>query len=312
MLPKRGKGWVADDPDFMTANARPVATPRSGVIILGSRTVVPFVLLAPGVFLVMLVILYPLARLIVESIGLPINFHDYTAVAADPTFWRIIAITFEIAAESTVATLVLGYPLAYLMAGVNRRKANILLLFVLVPFWTSILVRMYAWMALLGPHGPINEVAMAVTGARVPYHLLYDRFAVIVGMTHYLLPFMVLSLYATMLGIDRRLLEAAHSMGSSERQVFARIFFPLSLPGVYAGSLLVFILAIGFYVTPALLGGPADTTMAVYIEQEVELLEWGHATAMAVVLIAIVVFLFVLYDRVLGFNRLFRGMNRAG
>ena len=262
--------------------------------------------------MVALVVLYPLGRLIVESLGPGFNVHDYTAVVRNPTLWRIIRITFTIAAESTVAALVLGYPLAYLMAALSRRRANILLLFVLVPFWTSILVRMYAWMALLGPRGPFNKALMALTGSSTPYHLLYDRFAVIVGMTHYLLPFMVLSLYATMLGIDRRLLEAARSMGSSGFQVFKRIFLPLSLPGVYAGSLLVFILAIGFYVTPALLGGPADTTMAVYIEQEVELLQWGQATAMAVVLVAIVVVLFTLYDRALGFNRLFRGMSRTG
>ena len=276
-----------------------------------ARSHLPLILLAPGVCLVTLIVLYPLARLIVESLGVGFNVHDYTAVVRDSTLWRIIRITFTIAAESTVAALILGYPLAYLMAALSGRRANILLLFVLVPFWTSILVRMYAWMALLGPRGPLNEALMALTGTDTPYHLLYDRFAVIVGMTHYLLPFMVLSLYATMLGIDRRLLEAGHSMGSSGFQVFWRIFFPLSLPGIYAGSLLTFILAIGFYVTPALLGGPADTTIAVYIEQEVELLEWGHATAMAVVLVVIVVVLFVLYDRALGFNKLFRGMSRT-
>lgn len=293
------------------SEAIPRARSKGGTRVSATSALLPFILLAPSVFVVTLVVLYPLARLIAQSLGLGFNIHDYAAVVRDPTLWRIIRITFTIAAESTLAVLILGYPLAYLMAALSRKRANILLLFVLVPFWTSILVRMYAWMALLGPRGPFNKALMGLTGTTSPYHLLYDRFAVIVGMTHYLLPFMVLSLYATMLAIDRQLLEAAHTMGASGFQVFRRIFLPLSLPGVYAGSLLVFILAIGFYVTPALLGGPADTTMAVYIEQEVELLEWGQATAMAAVLVAIVVVLFVLYDRALGFDRLFRGMSRV-
>lgn len=272
----------------------------------------PVLLLAPGILLVALVFLYPLGRLIVISLTVPhLSLGNYVAVVLDPTLWRIVLITFEIAAECTIVSLVLGYPLAYLMASLGRRAANVLLLFVLLPFWTSLLVRMYAWMVLLGRRGPINALAMALTGRHTPYPLLYDRFAVIIGMSHYLLPFMVLSLYATMIGIDGRLLEAARSMGSSALQVFTRVYLPLSMPGIYAGSLLVFILSIGFYVTPALLGGPTDTTIPVYIEQEVELLEWGHATAMAVVLIAVVVVLFVLYDRALGFNRLFRGVSRV-
>jgi len=139
-----------------------------------------------------------------------------------------------------------------------------------------------------------------------PYPLLYNRFAVVVGMSHFLLPFMVLSLYSTMLSIDRNLIEAASSMGSSFRQTFLRVYLPLSLPGVYAGCLLVFILAMGFYITPALLGSPQETTISVYIQQQIQLLNWGEGTAMAVVLVAIVVGLFVVYDRLLGFDRLFR------
>jgi putative spermidine/putrescine transport system permease protein len=161
-------------------------------------------------------------------------------------------------------------------------------------------------MVLLGRHGIINEALISLGISDKPYPLLYNRFAVIIGMSHFLLPFMVLSLYSTMIGIDRSLIEAASSMGSSFRQTFLRIYLPLSLPGIYAGCLLVFILAIGFYITPALLGSPQETTISVYIQQQIQQLNWGEGTAMAVILVAIVVGLFTIYDRLLGFDRLFR------
>jgi putative spermidine/putrescine transport system permease protein len=267
----------------------------------------PFALVAPGLALVLLLFLYPLLRLVVESFLDPSpGLGNYVAVVADPTLWQIIETTLVISAQCTVATLVLAYPVSYLLSGLPRPRANLLLMFVLLPFWTSLLVRMYAWMALLGRHGVINEalLGMGLTGRPLP--LLYNRFAVIVGMSHFLLPFMVLSLYSTMLGIDRSLIEAASSMGSSFRQTFLRVYLPLSLPGVYAGCLLVFILSMGFYITPALLGSPRETTISVYIQQQIQLLNWGEGTAMAVVLVAIVVGLFVVYDRLLGFDRLFR------
>lgn len=267
----------------------------------------PFVLLAPSLALVLLLFVYPLLRLVEESFFDPApGFGNYIAVVTDPTLWQIIEATVGIAAQCTVVTLLLAYPVSYLLSRQPRSRANLLMMFVLLPFWTSLLVRMYAWMVLLGRHGIINEAVMDMGLTARPYPLLYNRFAVVVGMSHYLLPFMVLSLYSTMLGIDRSLIEAASSMGSSFRQTFLRIYLPLSLPGVYAGCLLVFILGMGFYITPALLGSPQETTISVYIQQQIQLLNWGEGTAMAVVLVAIVVGLFVIYDRLLGFDRLFR------
>lgn len=272
----------------------------------------PVALLAPSILLIAMLFAYPLLRLILQSFTQPaLGFGNYVSVVRDPVEWRIIRTTVEIAAECTIASLLLAYPLAFLLASLPRRRANLLMVLVLLPFWTSLLVRMYAWMVLLGRQGVINTVLANLHLAANPYPLLYDRFAVVVGMTHYLLPFMVLSLYSTMVAIDPTLLQAARSMGSSTLQAFSRVYLPLSLPGVYAGCLLVFILAIGFYVTPALLGGPHDTTIAVYIQQRVELLEWGQATAMAAILLVIVVILFAVYDRLLGFERLFRGIGNS-
>lgn len=269
----------------------------------------PFILLTPSLALVLLLFLYPLFRLIVESFLDPSpGLGNYIAVVTDPTLWQIIEITVIISVQCTVTTLLLAYPVSYLLSRLPRSTANLLMMFVLLPFWTSLLVRMYAWMVLLGRHGIINEALISLGIIATPYQLLYDRFAVVVGMSHFLLPFMVLSLYSTMIGIDRSLIEAASSMGSSFLQTFLRVYLPLSMPGVYAGCLLVFILGMGFYITPALLGSPQETTISVYIQQQIEELNWGEGTAMAVVLVAIVVALFAAYDRMFGFDRLFRGV----
>jgi putative spermidine/putrescine transport system permease protein len=267
----------------------------------------PFILVIPGLGLVLLLFLYPLLRLVGESFLSPApGFDNYIEVVTDPTLWQIIETTLIIGAQCTVLTLLLAYPVSYLLSRLPRARSNLLMMFVLLPFWTSLLVRMYAWMVLLGRHGIINEALIGLGLTTTPYPLLYNRFAVIVGMSHFLLPFMVLSLYSTMLGIDRSLIEAASCMGSSFRQTFLRIYLPLSLPGIYAGCLLVFILAMGFYITPALLGSPQETTISVYIQQQIQALNWGEGTAMAVILVAIVVGLFIVYDRLLGFDRLFR------
>jgi putative spermidine/putrescine transport system permease protein len=267
----------------------------------------PFILVAPGLALVLLLFLYPLLRLVADSVLDPVpGLGNYVEVVTDPTLWQIIETTLMIGAQCTVTTLLLAYPVSYLLSRLPRSRSNLLMMLVLLPFWTSLLVRMYAWMVLLGRHGIINEALISLGISDKPYPLLYNRFAVIIGMSHFLLPFMVLSLYSTMIGIDRSLIEAASSMGSSFRQTFLRIYLPLSLPGIYAGCLLVFILAMGFYITPALLGSPQETTISVYIQQQIQQLNWGEGTAMAVILVAIVVGLFAIYDRLLGFDRLFR------
>jgi putative spermidine/putrescine transport system permease protein len=267
----------------------------------------PFILVAPGLALVLLLFLYPLFRLVADSVLNPVpGLGNYVEVVTDPTLWQIIETTLIIGAQCTVTTLLLAYPVSYLLSRLPRSRSNLLMMFVLLPFWTSLLVRMYAWMVLLGRHGIINEAMISLGISDKPYPLLYNRFAVIIGMSHFLLPFMVLSLYSTMIGIDRSLIEAASSMGSSFRQTFLRIYLPLSLPGIYAGCLLVFILAMGFYITPALLGSPQETTISVYIQQQIQQLNWGEGTAMAVILVAIVVGLFTIYDRLFGFDRLFR------
>ncbi len=288
--------------------AEVVARDRS---LAARRHVLPAVLLAPSMGLVFVLFAYPLGRLVFESFTKPsLSTANYGVVLHDSTFWQIVTTTLVVAGECTILSLLLAYPVAFLLASLPRGRARLLLIIVLLPFWTSILVRMYAWMVLLGREGVVNTTLQKVGVTDDPLTLLYTRPAVVLGMTHYMLPFMILSLYSTMLGIDRSLVEAARSMGSSILQVFWRVYFPLSLPGVYAGSLLVFILGLGFYVTPALLGSPHETTIAMYIQQQVALLNWGPATAMAILLLLVVVALLAVYDRLFGFGRLFARVAR--
>ncbi len=184
------------------------------------------------------------------------------------------------------------------------------MILVLIPFWTSILVRSYAWMVLLGQEGIINEALLA-TGVRAePMQLLNTRFAVYVGMIHILLPFMILPLYAVMRGIDRNLLRAAENLGASPGAVFRRIFLPLSLPGVAAGCLLVFILGLGFYITPALLGGQRDVMVSMLIQQQISQLKWGFGATLALILLIVALGIYLVFTRLLGVERVF-GSARA-
>jgi len=285
-------------------------SPGPSVEIRSSRNFASYgfglIAVAPAMVLIGLLFAYPLGRLIVHSFSQPTwSVTNYDNVLTDPTTWRIMKITLFIALESMGLCLILGYPIAFAIASLTPVRARLVLAVVLFPFWTSILARMYAWEIILSQNGAVVSV-LHHFGVTQPPNLLYNRVSVLLGMTHYLLPFMILALYSTMITIDRSVCEASSSLGASSLQTFLRVYFPLSLPGVFTGGLLVFILALGFYVTPATLGGPRDTTIAIYIQQRVNELEFGQATAMAVILLVVVSLLFFVYDRFLGFERLLR------
>ena len=208
---------------------------------------------------------------------------------------RVLRNTFWIAGLSTLGCLVIGYPYAYLMRLATPRWAGLLLIAVLVPFWSSLLVRTYAWQVILRDTGLINSTLQGWGLIEQPLDLYQTTTGVLLGMTQILLPFMVLPLFTTMARIDPELTKAAANLGASPRRAFLRVFLPLSIPGVLAGSLLVFVLALGFYITPALLGSPKDTMLSAFIATRVQQqLDWGLASAMAMVLIAVtLVVLFV-------------------
>jgi ABC-type spermidine/putrescine transport system permease subunit I len=185
-----------------------------------------------------------------------------------------------------------------------------MLILVLVPFWTSILVRSYAWMVLLGREGSINRALINLGIRDEPMQLLNTRLAVYVGMVHILLPFMILPLFSVMRGIDRSYLRAAENLGGRPWHVFRYVFLPLTLPGIAAGCLVVFILALGFYITPALIGGPRDVMISMLIAQQVTTLNWGFASALALGLLVMALAVYLVFDRILGVERLY-GQARA-
>lgn len=238
----------------------------------------------PALALLALVLLYPLGLGVARSIGdRDGGVSAYAWFFENDVYVRIMLRTFVTAGAVTLVCLAVGYPYAYLMTIAGRRMRIVLLVVVLLPFWTSALVRTFAWVVLLQPSGVVSDL-LGPFG--VTDRLLGTQAAVWLGMAQLLLPFMVLPLYSTMRAIDRRLLQAAESLGARPSVAFARVFMPLSLPGVIAGSLIVFILSLGFYVVPALLGSPTDSLIAQTIYQQVSgLLFFGRGGALATLLL---------------------------
>jgi putative spermidine/putrescine transport system permease protein len=213
-------------------------------------------------------------------------------------FGGILLRTLVISAEVTLLALLLGYPLAYWLSTLPARKANVLMILVLVPFWTSILVRVAAWIVLLQREGLVNKSLLALSVVNEPLVLLFNRTGVLVSMTHILLPFMILPLYSVMKSVPPTYLRAAVSLGSAPLAAFFRVYVPQTYPGIGAGALLVFILAIGYYVTPALLGGPNDQMISYYIAQYTNVdVNWGMACALGAVLLAATLVLYAVYRR---------------
>jgi len=231
---------------------------------------------------------------------------DIVPVAADQAIYvDILLRTFWIGFVVTALCLLLGYPLAYKLAALPARISNLLMILVLLPFWTSLLVRTGAWVVLLQREGPINDALQTLRLIEEPVQLVYNRFGVYVAMTHILLPFMVLPLYSVMRGIPRDYMRAAASLGARPLRAFLRVYLPQTVPGIGAGCLLVFILAIGYYITPALVGGVNDQMVsyfvAFYTNQTVN---WGMASALGSVLLIATLLLFAVYARLVGIDRL--------
>ncbi|RQP25614.1 ABC transporter permease [Albitalea terrae] len=214
-------------------------------------------------------------------------------------FGRILMRTFGISAVVTLWCLLLGYPLAYWLSTLSARRANVLMILVLVPFWTSILVRIAAWIVLLQSAGLVNRALMSAGLIEQPLALLFNRTGVIVAMVHILLPFMILPLYSVMKSVPPTYLRAAVSLGSSPLAAFFRVYVPQTYPGIGAGALLVFILSIGYYVTPALLGGADDQMLSYYVAQYANVnVNWGMASALGALLLVATLVLYAVYRRV--------------
>jgi putative spermidine/putrescine transport system permease protein len=229
------------------------------------------------------------------------SLENYSRLVTAPVYLRVMGISFKIAAWTTLFTLIAAYPVAYLLATISEGSRNRLLLLVLLPFWTSFLVKALAWMILLGRNGAVNELLLALGITDAPLDLIYNFLGVMIGMVHGMIPLAVLTMMPVMLDVDRNLVRAAHTLGAAGGQSFWRVYFPLSLPGVAAAGLLVFITALGFFIVPALLGGARETMISqVIISTLLELMNWRFAGALALVLLIAAMLIFYLYDRLLG------------
>ncbi|MEM9222906.1 MAG: ABC transporter permease [Pseudomonadota bacterium] len=219
-------------------------------------------------------------------------------VLSSSTIRGVIIHTNWISLIVTMVALIVAYPIAYTMTRVKGLLVTLLIMSVVLPYFTSIIVRTYSWMVILGRQGLLNDLLLGIGLVDEPVSFMYNTFAVVIGMTYVLLPYLVLTLYATMRGIDPNLLKAARGLGASGFYIFWRIYLPLTLNGVFAGCLIVFILAIGFFVTPALMGGPKDVMIAMLIERDVELTQnWPLASIMSLFLLAVTLVLYAIYYR---------------
>ena len=266
-------------------------------------------ILLPALLVLLALFVYPLLGIVERSVYRPragYTLEFYRQIWRVPVYLQVMGRTFRISALVTLLCLALGYPLAYLLATLRPRVARLLMVVVILPFFTSIIVRTYAWMVLLGRTGVVNQSLTWLGLTDAPLPLLYNTGGVVIGMTYVLLPYMVLTAYSVMRGIEPGFVRAAHSLGASRWQAFRRVFLPLSLPGIAAGTLLVFILSLGFFITPALMGGPSDVMIAMLIEREVEFtLNWSFASALAVVLLLLTLIGFGGYNRIVRLERLF-------
>lgn len=268
-----------------------------------------FGLSMPSLLAILIVVFLPilwLSSLSFYNVAGALSMENYVRIFESDLYRRTFVVTFQISVSVTVICVLLGYPLCYWLSKMTDRKAAILMVFVLVPFWTSVLVRTYAWLVLLQRNGIINSTLMSLDVIEEPLQLAHNLTGSIIGMVHIMLPFLILPLYATMRSIDTDLVRAAVGLGSSPRKAFWHVFFPMSLPGLSAGIVLVFILSLGFYVTPALLGGGRVQMLAQRIESTITIYSnWGASSALGVVLLLMALVMIWLMNRVFGLDKLF-------
>lgn len=255
-----------------------------------------WLLLAPILAFDVVLFLGPLGKLVGSSFA----DNAYQRVLGDPLVLRALVNTLTISLASTIVTVVLGYVIALVLSRAGTVARVILFAVVLLPFWTGILVKNFAWAVLLQDNGIVNAFLQGIGLTSAPVELLHNRFAVIIGMVHCLLPYAVFPIFSSLAAIDDRLGLAARSLGAREGAVFRRITLPLSTPGISAAGLLVFIISTGFFITPVVMGGPGDMMIANQIDYYArQLTDFSGAAALAVVLTAMVGVMVAVYQRVL-------------
>jgi putative spermidine/putrescine transport system permease protein len=267
-------------------------------------------LMLPAVALLVLMFLVPMVLFFVRTF---MEFEGSTAefvaqaeglIFSQP-YMTALGTTNWIALIVTVTVLLIGYPIAYYLTTAKGPSVSIVVLSIVLPYFTSLIVRTFSWMVLLGEHGLVNDGLRAIGVIAEPLPLMYNRLGVLIGMSYVLLPYMVLTLYAAMRGIDASLLRASEGLGASGFYTFRRVYFPLSLHGVLSGALIVYILSIGYFITPALMGGQHDIMVAMLIDRELEVaVDWPSAALMSLSLLLVTLALYAVYYRVTDIRRL--------
>lgn len=262
-------------------------------------------LLVPALLLLVIFFLLPVLSLLLRSVLEPTpGLNNYAQLLGSTTYLRVFGNTFLVATVVTAATLAIGFPTAWLLAIAPRKLSSLLFAILLLSMWTNLLARTFAWMVLLQQTGPINRLLMALGVISEPLTLVNNLIGVTIGMTYIMLPFLVMPLHATLRSIDPSTLRAAAICGASRWQAFWRVLVPLAMPGIASGALMVFVMALGYFVTPALLGGASYMMLAELIAQLVQqLLNWGLAGAAAFVLLAVTLALYTLQLRFTGSAR---------
>jgi putative spermidine/putrescine transport system permease protein len=264
-------------------------------------------LILPAFLLMTLVYLLPILQVLVISVTEPQpGFGNYERLWTNASVQRVIGTTLRIGGLTTLIALLLGYALAYKITLSPPRLRRWWIMAVLVPLWISVLVRAFAWVSLLRRQGLVNEALLAGGVITEPLNMVWNEFGIVVGMVHYMVPYAVLPMLASMGEVDHRVLAAARGLGAGPVESFLRVFLPLSLPGVVAAAVLVFIFSLGFYITPALLGGGRTLMVAEWIKLQItDLLRWGLGAMMATMLVVAILATLAVVSRVINLKRLF-------
>jgi len=290
--------------------APPARRPR-----LGGDGARPWILLSPALVSVALLLVVPVGFVVVYSFWLRTAQGDLPAfdtsnwikVLTDPFYRAVLWQTLRIAGITVLLCAAMGYVPAYFLAMTRIPHRALLLLLLMLPFWISYIIRTLSWINILGVSGAINQVLMFLGLTDEPIRMLYNEASVILGLAHYLLPFMILNIYVSLEGIDRNLIDAARTLGCTNWQAFREVTLPLSLPGLAAGSLLTFVLGAGTYITPLILGGPGDLMFANLIYQAIiTQLNWPMGSVLSIVLLVLLGAIVMVYNRFVGLGQIYK------
>ncbi len=278
----------------------------------------PWALLAPSLSAVFFLLVIPVCFIVVYSFWLrapsgndipAFQFGNYATFFADFFYPSILIRTIRVSLETVFLCLIMGYIPAYFFYRSESRHKSVLLLLIMLPFWISFIIRTLSWINILGDTGLINHLLLRFGIISDSLSMLYNEGAVLLGLIQYLLPFMILNIYVSLEGIDKSLAEAARSLGCTEWQAFREVTLPLSLPGVSAGCLLVFVLTSGTYLPPMILGGPGNEMIANLIfKRVIGTLDWPFGSAISVILLSLLCVIIYTYNRYLGINQVFKGL----